>query len=78
MEPITARNRLRRHAGSDGRNHVSRSDTPGAGEEMQRDPAVLLIGEDIGVYGGAFKATAGLLDRFGWERVIDTPISERR
>ena len=45
-------------------------------EEMDRDPAVLLIGEDIGVYGGAFKATAGLLERFGWERVIDTPISE--
>ena len=45
-------------------------------EEMDRDPAVLLMGEDIGVYGGAFKATAGLLERFGWERVIDTPISE--
>jgi 2-oxoisovalerate dehydrogenase E1 component beta subunit len=45
-------------------------------EEMDRDPAVLLLGEDIGVYGGAFKATAGLLERFGWERVIDTPISE--
>src|SRR5665213_3501610 len=45
-------------------------------EEMDRDPAVLLIGEDIGVYGGAFKATEGLLERFGWERVIDTPISE--
>jgi 2-oxoisovalerate dehydrogenase E1 component beta subunit len=45
-------------------------------EEMDRDPAVVLIGEDIGVYGGAFKVTAGLLERFGWERVIDTPISE--
>jgi 2-oxoisovalerate dehydrogenase E1 component beta subunit len=45
-------------------------------EEMDRDPTVLLLGEDIGVYGGAFKATAGLLERFGWERVIDTPISE--
>ncbi len=45
-------------------------------EEMDRDPAVLLLGEDIGIYGGAFKATAGLLERFGWERVIDTPISE--
>src|ERR1700674_4905753 len=43
---------------------------------MDRDPAVLLIGEDIGVYGGAFKATAGLLERFGPERVMDTPISE--
>ena len=42
-------------------------------EEMDRDPAVVLLGEDIGVYGGAFKVTAGLLERFGWERVIDTP-----
>lgn len=45
-------------------------------EEMERDPSVVTIGEDIGVYGGAFKVTAGLLERFGWERVIDTPISE--
>jgi len=45
-------------------------------EEMERDPSVLLLGEDIGVYGGAFKVTAGLLERFGWERVIDTPLSE--
>jgi 2-oxoisovalerate dehydrogenase E1 component beta subunit len=45
-------------------------------EEMERDSTVVTIGEDIGVYGGAFKVTAGLLERFGWERVIDTPISE--
>jgi pyruvate/2-oxoglutarate/acetoin dehydrogenase E1 component len=45
-------------------------------EEMQRDPAVLLLGEDIGVYGGVFKVTDGLLERFGPERVIETPISE--
>ncbi len=45
-------------------------------EEMERDPAVVLLGEDIGVYGGAFKTSEGLLERFGWERVIDTPISE--
>src|SRR5882724_472341 len=45
-------------------------------EEMERDPSVVLIGEDIGVYGGAFQATAGLLEKFGGERVIDTPISE--
>ncbi|HEX6306898.1 MAG TPA: alpha-ketoacid dehydrogenase subunit beta [Longimicrobiales bacterium] len=45
-------------------------------EEMERDPAVFLIGEDIGVYGGAFKVTDGFLDHFGGERVIDTPISE--
>src|SRR5246500_2260917 len=45
-------------------------------EEMERDPSVVLSGEDIGVYGGAFKTSEGLLERFGWERVIDTPISE--
>ena len=45
-------------------------------EEMDRDPAVIAIGEDIGVYGGAFKVTEGLLERFGNERVIETPISE--
>lgn len=45
-------------------------------EEMERDPAVLLMGEDIGVYGGAFAVTTGLLDRFGPDRVLETPISE--
>jgi 2-oxoisovalerate dehydrogenase E1 component beta subunit len=45
-------------------------------EEMDRDPAVVMMGEDIGEYGGAFKVTEGLLERFGRERVIDTPISE--
>lgn len=45
-------------------------------EEMQRDESVILMGEDIGVYGGAFGVTAGLLDEFGSERVIETPISE--
>jgi pyruvate/2-oxoglutarate/acetoin dehydrogenase E1 component len=45
-------------------------------EEMERDPDVFLMGEDIGVYGGAFKMTDGFLDRFGERRVIDTPISE--
>jgi pyruvate/2-oxoglutarate/acetoin dehydrogenase E1 component len=45
-------------------------------EEMERDPAVVCLGEDIGAYGGAFKVTAGLLDRFGPRRVIDTPVAE--
>jgi 2-oxoisovalerate dehydrogenase E1 component beta subunit len=45
-------------------------------EEMERDPSVFLLGEDIGVYGGAFKVTEGMLDRFGAMRVIDTPIAE--
>jgi len=48
----------------------------GIWEEMERDPAVFCIGEDIGVYGGAFKVSEGLIDRFGPARVIDTPISE--
>ncbi len=45
-------------------------------EEMERDTSVFLLGEDVGHYGGAFKVTKGLLDKFGEERVIDTPISE--
>ena len=48
----------------------------GLWEEMERDPAVFLMGEDIGVYGGAFQVTAGMLEKFGEDRVIDTPISE--
>jgi pyruvate/2-oxoglutarate/acetoin dehydrogenase E1 component len=45
-------------------------------EEMDRDPNVFAMGEDIGAYGGAFKVTEGLLSRFGEQRVVDTPISE--
>ncbi|HWT79935.1 MAG TPA: alpha-ketoacid dehydrogenase subunit beta [Candidatus Methylomirabilis sp.] len=45
-------------------------------EEMEHDERVFLIGEDIGVYGGAFKITQGFLERFGEDRVIDTPIAE--
>ena len=45
-------------------------------EEMERDDRVFLIGEDIAVYGGAFKITQGFLERFGEDRVIDTPIAE--
>lgn len=48
----------------------------GLWEEMERDPNVFLIGEDIGVFGGAFKVTAGFLEKFGAKRVVDTPISE--
>jgi len=48
----------------------------GIWEEMERDPAVFCIGEDIGIYGGAFKVTDGFINRFGPERVIDTPIAE--
>lgn len=43
---------------------------------MEKDPSVFVIGEDIGVYGGAFGVTAGLIDQFGPDRIVDTPISE--
>ncbi|QEP44617.1 alpha-ketoacid dehydrogenase subunit beta [Ectothiorhodospiraceae bacterium BW-2] len=45
-------------------------------EEMARDPLVICMGEDIGIAGGTYKATQGLYDKYGPERVIDTPISE--
>src|SRR5450432_1953149 len=45
-------------------------------EEMERDPNVFMIGEDIGAYGGAFKVTDGLMAKYGESRVIDSPISE--
>lgn len=45
-------------------------------EEMRRDDRVVLIGEDVGKFGGAMGASKGLFDEFGPERVIDTPISE--
>lgn len=48
----------------------------GLWEEMERDPNVFLLGEDIGIYGGAFKVTAGFFEHFGEKRVVDTPISE--
>jgi pyruvate/2-oxoglutarate/acetoin dehydrogenase E1 component len=48
----------------------------GLWEEMERDPNVFLLGEDIGVYGGAFKVTTGFFEHFGEKRVVDTPISE--
>lgn len=48
----------------------------GIAQEMTRDPSVFVMGEDIGAYGGIFGATAGLLDKFGPDRIMDTPISE--
>jgi pyruvate dehydrogenase E1 component beta subunit len=45
-------------------------------QEMERDERVFIIGEDVGVYGGAFGVTRGMVEQFGPERVIDTPISE--
>jgi len=45
-------------------------------EEMRRDPRVFLMGEEVGVYQGAYKVSQGLLEEFGPRRIIDTPISE--
>src|SRR5207248_5617424 len=45
-------------------------------EEMERDESVFMMGEDIGVYGGALKVTEGFIERFGDDRVVDTPIAE--
>jgi pyruvate/2-oxoglutarate/acetoin dehydrogenase E1 component len=45
-------------------------------QEMERDERVFIIGEDVGIYGGAFGVTRGMVEHFGQERVIDTPISE--
>jgi pyruvate dehydrogenase E1 component beta subunit len=49
----------------------------GIGQEMERDQNVVLLGEDVGAAGGVFKTTVGLFDRFGPDRVWDTPISEQ-
>jgi acetoin:2,6-dichlorophenolindophenol oxidoreductase subunit beta len=49
----------------------------GIAQEMERDPAVVMLGEDIAAAGGVFKLTEGLLDQFGPERIRDTPISEQ-
>src|ERR671914_1977671 len=49
----------------------------GIAQEMERDPSVVMLGEDIAAAGGVFKTTEGLLDRFGPDRVRDTPISEQ-
>lgn len=45
-------------------------------EEMEKDPAVVVMGEDVGVDGGVFRVTEGLIDKFGSERVIDSPLAE--
>ena len=45
-------------------------------QEMERDSTVFLIGEDIGVYGGAFQVSNGMLEQFGSDRILDTPITE--
>ncbi|HEX7247078.1 MAG TPA: alpha-ketoacid dehydrogenase subunit beta, partial [Actinomycetota bacterium] len=49
----------------------------GIAQEMRRDPALVMLGEDVAAAGGVFKTTVGLLDEFGPDRVRDTPISEQ-
>ena len=71
------------HLGNEGATPAAKGQTTyvdaireGLREEMRRDERVFLLGEDIGVYGGAFKVTDGLVTEFGESRVVDTPISE--
>ena len=45
-------------------------------EEMRRDPKIFLMGEEVAEYNGAYKVSQGMLDEFGPERVVDTPIAE--
>ncbi|MEJ2736748.1 MAG: dehydrogenase E1 component subunit alpha/beta [Anaerolineae bacterium] len=70
--------RQRCREGGPGTREVSYRDAlqEAAREEMQRDPSVFIMGEDVGLYGGAYGATRGLFEEFGPERVRDTPISE--
>jgi pyruvate/2-oxoglutarate/acetoin dehydrogenase E1 component len=55
---------------------TSKAISEGIAQEMERDSTVFVMGEDVGVYGGIFGATEGLLAKFGPERIMDTPISE--
>lgn len=55
---------------------TARAISEGIAQEMERDPGVVVLGEDVGKYGGIFGATGGLLEQFGPRRVLDTPISE--
>jgi pyruvate/2-oxoglutarate/acetoin dehydrogenase E1 component len=55
---------------------TSKAIAEGIAQEMERDKTVFVMGEDVGVYGGIFGATEGLLAKFGPERIMDTPISE--
>ncbi len=55
---------------------TSKAMVEGIAQEMERDPSVFVLGEDVGAYGGIFSSTTGLLERFGPSRVMDTPISE--
>jgi pyruvate dehydrogenase E1 component beta subunit len=55
---------------------VAKAMVEGIAQEMELDPSVIVLGEDVGAYGGIFSSTTGLLERFGSDRIFDTPISE--
>src|SRR5664279_3514579 len=55
---------------------TSKAMVEGIAQEMERDESVFYLGEDVGAYGGIFSSTTGLLEKFGPQRVLDTPISE--
>jgi hypothetical protein len=65
-----------RRLAADGRAHPDRSHHQALAWELTHDESVLILGEDVGVNGGVFRATAGLQQRFGAERVLDTPLDE--
>jgi acetoin:2,6-dichlorophenolindophenol oxidoreductase subunit beta len=65
-----------RAARTDRRLTTSKAMVEAIAQEMDRDPSVIYLGEDVGAYGGIFSSTTGLLERFGPQRIIDTPISE--
>src|SRR5690625_5049560 len=56
--------------------NVSKAMGEAISSEMERDETVVYLGEDVGEYGGIFSSTTGLLEQFGKDRIIDTPISE--
>jgi len=79
QEEIAAERQLRKQLRSDGdvrRIGYWQAIAEALQEEMERDPTVFVMGEDVGLYGGAYGATRGLFERFGADRVLDTPISE--
>ena len=70
-----ARNQIKTQFGMDIMT-IGQAVSAGQAEELRRDPNVIVMGEDVGLYGGAYQATRGLLSEFGTDRVIDTAISE--
>src|SRR6476661_6221315 len=76
--PMEARSRMVSMPNESGNGAVTYLEAIGQAmmAEMEADPDVFLIGEDVGQFGGAFKVTKGFLEKFGPRRVVDTPIAE--